>query len=740
MTFTFSDSVVLVTAGTSGLGLSVATKLVQLGANVVINYASNKDRADNALSHLQDISSKQDPSLKCIAIQADVTKKSEIERLVSETVVAMGRLDAVVSNAGWTKFANFHDLDDNVDEDVWDKCYAANVKSHLFLCHASRKYLEDAKGAFVMTSSVAGVKPSGSSIAYSVTKAAQIHLAKSLAMVMAPSIRVNAVSPGFMETNWIADFPESKVNEARDKTLLKRITQVEDVADQIILLIKSHLPLLPQELYNAISKLLEINDIKNLRVTCSTLARALPLHFDRVFISANSLNIQVFNAIANHEVFRHQVTEIIWDDARLFTGPELKCERHENEQEEERQDDVEDGSDAEDLAGNGCPFWFRTGRYDYEDTGTYEYPGPHLGIKESWAYYKPLLDDQNRVLASNADTEAFKYGLTRFTSLKRVTITPSTHGRLWHPLYRTPMIRAFPPGLDYPTPQAWPFYDDKKTSMCSHGFPAYRAKWRGFRLVTRALVEHESHGITELIIGGDEVQSGLNCRIFDEWSPEYGDLVSILKRPGFRYLDLHLFTGFIEDDHWPSYRSGLSRDAISQSKDLESLSIRATMDVSEGVIQGLAPDMKGYAISLRNIFSPESWPRLQHFSISRVLVDFDEFVDLLANMPPSLRFVEMVHVAFESPEQGYDDLVRAMRDVLDWRLRPIEERPKVKMVVSTWDNHESGYGRYIEIDQAVDSYIYGTGMNPFEDDKYWVRSGRGAVQRDLFDLDFNVAL
>lgn len=164
MPFTIAGSVILVTAGTSGLGLSVGTKLVELGANVVINYASNKDRADSALSSLQELSSKKENYPKVITIQADVTQKAEVQRLVAETVEAMGKLDAVVSNAGWTQFANFMDLDDNVDEDVWDKCYAANVKSHLFLCHAAKKYLANANGSFVMTSSVAGVKPSGSSI------------------------------------------------------------------------------------------------------------------------------------------------------------------------------------------------------------------------------------------------------------------------------------------------------------------------------------------------------------------------------------------------------------------------------------------------------------------------------------------------------------------------------------------------------------------------------------------------
>ncbi|EXM19959.1 Short-chain dehydrogenase/reductase SDR [Fusarium oxysporum f. sp. vasinfectum] len=242
MTRSLQGSVVLVTAGTSGLGLCVAEKLIQAGASVVINYASNEERAHDAFVHLNQLAAKsfsQDTGSRCLKIKADVTKKEGIQDLVNQTVSAMGRIDAVVSNAGWTKFANFHDIDDNVDEEVWDRCYAANVKSHMFLCHAAKKYLEEAKGAFVMTASVAGVKPSGSSIAYSVTKAAQIHLSKTLATVMAPSIRVNSVSPGFMETNWIVNMPQSKIDDARGKTLLKQITKVEDVAEQIILLIKS---------------------------------------------------------------------------------------------------------------------------------------------------------------------------------------------------------------------------------------------------------------------------------------------------------------------------------------------------------------------------------------------------------------------------------------------------------------------------------------------------------------------
>ncbi|KAM0304158.1 hypothetical protein ACHAPM_002230 [Fusarium culmorum] len=377
-----------------------------------------------------------------------------------------------------------------------------------------------------------------------------------------------------------------------------------------------------------------------------------------------------------------------------------------------------------------------------------------MGITESWAHYQALMDDQTQVLSSNADIEAFHHGLRRFTSLKRVTITPSAHGRHWSPLYRTPMIRAFPVGFDYPLPRTWQFYDDDEPfdalPWVSHGdetpyldicgvestAEAYRDQWRGFRLVTRALSEYVDHTISELVIGGTEVQSGLNCRIFDQWSPEYSDLVTLLKRPGFRHLDLSLFTAFFEDDEWHSLETGILRDALAQAKDLEYLCLRTTTDISDGVPQHLIPDIEGHAVPLRSIFLPESWPRLQHFVISNLLVDLDDIMSLLASMPRSLRSFKIIDMAFESQGHGYDDLLRAIRDDLDWRLRPVGERPKVQIAAERSDDDEIEEGRYIIFGQPISLYQYGTGENPFKDTKYRMRRGRGAVQRDIFDPGF----
>lgn len=113
-----------------------------------------------------------------------------------------------------------------IDED-WDRCFLYNVKAHLWLLHAAKAELERTEGAFITTASIAGVKPSGSSLPYAVTKAAAIHLSKSLAMICSPKIRVNSVSPGLLLTEWGMKFPEEKREAARERTALKRLATVE---------------------------------------------------------------------------------------------------------------------------------------------------------------------------------------------------------------------------------------------------------------------------------------------------------------------------------------------------------------------------------------------------------------------------------------------------------------------------------------------------------------------------------
>ena len=166
--------VALVTAASSGLGAAIARVLaVDLGMNVIINYNSNASRAKQLAATLQaecDEKHKATP-ISIHVVRADTCDKTQIQSLVNESVVKFGgRLDVVISNVGWTRMRNFSDVDDNVEEDDWDRCFMANVKSHLWLFHLAKGYLEESNkreagsAVFVSTASVAGVKPSGSSI------------------------------------------------------------------------------------------------------------------------------------------------------------------------------------------------------------------------------------------------------------------------------------------------------------------------------------------------------------------------------------------------------------------------------------------------------------------------------------------------------------------------------------------------------------------------------------------------
>ncbi|OCK76309.1 oxidoreductase ucpA [Lepidopterella palustris CBS 459.81] len=228
------QKVALITAGSAGLGAQIARVLAP-DFRIVINYSSNSSRAESLLEELSAVpSTHASPTTpRFHAIRADVSNKTAVQSLIDDVIATMGRLDVVVSNAGWTRMTTFTNFDEGVDDEDWDRCFIMNVKTHLWLAYAARKYLDETEGTLITTASVAGVKPSGSSLPYAVTKAAQIHLAKSLAVICAPKIRVNSVSPGLLLTDWGMKFSESKRETAKNNAILKRFPTVEDVAAQV---------------------------------------------------------------------------------------------------------------------------------------------------------------------------------------------------------------------------------------------------------------------------------------------------------------------------------------------------------------------------------------------------------------------------------------------------------------------------------------------------------------------------
>jgi len=218
---------VLITGGSRGLGAEIARKFAAESCNVAINYVASEAPAKELAKELE-----QNHNVKTIVIQGDGGVVADIQRCVQETVKAFGGLDIIIGNAGFTKFSNFKDLDALSYED-WDKCWNTNVKGNHALLKEAKPILEknEEGGVFILTSSVAGQSLKGSSMAYSVTKAAQIHLMKCLANTQGPKIRINAVLPGLLLTDWGNLYGEERINALKEDSALKKETELGDCAE-----------------------------------------------------------------------------------------------------------------------------------------------------------------------------------------------------------------------------------------------------------------------------------------------------------------------------------------------------------------------------------------------------------------------------------------------------------------------------------------------------------------------------
>jgi ketoreductase RED2 len=184
--------VALVTGSSSGIGEEIARRLSTLGASVVVNSASSVAAGEAVAASLPG------PSLY---VRADIADPAQGQALLDAAVDRFGGLDILVNNAGWTTVVPHADLDALTDE-IFRKTFEVNVFGTWWLTKAALPILKQAEDPnVVMITSLAGVRPVGSSIAYSMTKAALNHLTLLLAKSHAP-VRVNAVAPGLVETPW----------------------------------------------------------------------------------------------------------------------------------------------------------------------------------------------------------------------------------------------------------------------------------------------------------------------------------------------------------------------------------------------------------------------------------------------------------------------------------------------------------------------------------------------------------
>ena len=222
--------VALVTGSTSGIGEAVVRRLVAEGHHVVINSVTSVDAGAKLVAELGDDVAHY--------VQGDIAVDADAQRLVSETVDKFGRLDVLVNNAGTTQVIPHGDLE-TATPDVFRRLFDVNVVGAWQLTVAAMPHLRaTGAGCVVNVSSLAGVRPTGSSIPYAVSKAALNHMTRLLANVVGPEVRVNAVAPGLVDTPWTADWHDVRA-AVHAMTPLKASAQPDDVAELVLTLVRS---------------------------------------------------------------------------------------------------------------------------------------------------------------------------------------------------------------------------------------------------------------------------------------------------------------------------------------------------------------------------------------------------------------------------------------------------------------------------------------------------------------------
>ena len=218
----------VVTGGSRGIGRAIALELASCGANVVVNYTRNSKAADEVVAEIEAMGSSG------MAVKADVSIASEVENLVNEVLKTFGSIDILVNNAGITR----DNLIIRMTEKEFDEVINTNLKG-AFICTkaVSRVMIKQKSGKIINVSSVVGIVGNAGQSNYAAAKAGLIGFTKSMAKELAKrGINVNAVAPGFIQTDMTSVLPDNVKEEFLKSIPLMRIGKPEDIANTVLFL------------------------------------------------------------------------------------------------------------------------------------------------------------------------------------------------------------------------------------------------------------------------------------------------------------------------------------------------------------------------------------------------------------------------------------------------------------------------------------------------------------------------
>ena len=227
-----SNKVAIITGGSRGVGAATARLLASKGWNITITCTSSMDDAENVVKECEKL------GVEAIAITADVSEDNSCVQTAQETIEKWGRIDALVNNAGTTKFVFNHADLDGLDAEDFLHIYKVNVVGPFQMVRACKEMLLNSENPSVVNiSSIAGIKGLGSSLAYASSKGALNTMTKSMARNLGP-IRVNAICPGCIQGDWLRngmgdDLYNAALENLTNNTPLKLTVTPEQVAEGI---------------------------------------------------------------------------------------------------------------------------------------------------------------------------------------------------------------------------------------------------------------------------------------------------------------------------------------------------------------------------------------------------------------------------------------------------------------------------------------------------------------------------
>jgi len=223
-----TGKVAIVTGGSRGIGRAVSLRLAREGADVAVVFAGNREKAEAVVGEIQEM------GRRSVAIQADVSQADQVDAMVKQVIEAFGRIDILVNNAGITR----DNLLLRLKEEDWDAVLSTNLKG-VFLCTkaVTRQMMKQRFGRIINISSVVGLIGNPGQANYVAAKAGVIGLTKTAARELASrGITVNAIAPGFIETDMTAVLGEETREQMLGQIPLGRFGSAEDVAGAVAFL------------------------------------------------------------------------------------------------------------------------------------------------------------------------------------------------------------------------------------------------------------------------------------------------------------------------------------------------------------------------------------------------------------------------------------------------------------------------------------------------------------------------